>query len=151
MVEVLDLRVPPLMKTSTFAPSRSACSKNNNKLHAPREKVEDGTENRKAQRKHFLNGILPLGNSDPIDVGAQLVVEQHNDPDEKQEVVHCSVGNVKRNLMQQYARTKLITVSRVLSGSMCPHDDFRNLNSEEAADQARTPALPVALVLTVVD
>ena len=56
-----------------------------------------------------------------------------------------------RNFMQQYARTKQITVSRELSGSMCPHGDFRNLNSEEAADQARTHALLVALVLTVVD
>ena len=53
--------------------------------------------------------------------------------------------------MQQYARTKQINVSRELSGSMCLHGDFRNLNSEEAADQARTHALLVALVLTVVD
>ena len=56
-----------------------------------------------------------------------------------------------RNFMQQYARTKQINVSRELSGSMCLHGDFRNLNSVEAADQARTHALLVALVLTVVD
>ena len=52
--------MPPMMKISTFAPSRSACSKNNNKLYAPRKKVEDGTENRKAQRQHLLNEQLSL-------------------------------------------------------------------------------------------
>ena len=94
---------------------------------------------------------MHLGNSEPINEGAQLVVEHHNDPDEKQEVAHSSVGNLKRKLKQQNARTKLITVSREPSGLMCPHGDFRNLNSEEAADQARTHALLVALVLTIVD